>query len=121
MADVSDAGPAKRPRSASPNHAATPFPEKGEDTTEFLPDRGLLLRHGTTLALMALVADWLNASEEFEQVDPSADWEKWASRGQDLSLYYAALIDPAEDGLFPRAAPRWAFTPTIHPSSFVCD
>ena len=69
MADVSDAGPAKRPRSASPNHAATPFPEKGEDTTEFLPDRGLLLRHGTSLSLMALVADWLNAtSEEFEQV-----------------------------------------------------
>ena len=83
---------AKRPRLASV------LPALGEDASEFLPDRGLILRHGSSLQLMAQVTAVLRDSQEFGEVDPAADWEKWQSRRPEFSLYYAALIDPARDG-----------------------
>ena len=83
---------AKRPRLASV------LPALGDDASEFLPDRGLILRHGSSLQLMAQVTAVLRDSQEFGDVDPAADWEKWHSRRPEFSLYYAALIDPARDG-----------------------
>lgn len=74
------------------------LPRLGEDTSEFLADHGLLFRHGSSLQLMSLVTECLNDSEEFAEVDPSADWQKWTERRPAFSLYYAALIDPAHDG-----------------------
>ena len=74
------------------------LPALGEDASEFLPDRGLILRHGSSLQLMAQVTAVLRDSQEFGDVDPAADWEKWHSRRPEFSLYYAALIDPARDG-----------------------
>ena len=47
---------------------------------------------------MAQVTAVLRDSQEFGEVDPAADWEKWQSRRPEFSLYYAALIDPARDG-----------------------
>ena len=32
------------------------------------------------------------------QVDPSADWDKWAGRRPGFSLSYYCLIDPSLDG-----------------------
>ena len=77
---------------------ASVLPALGEDASEFLPDRGLILRHGSSLQLMAQVTAVLRDSQEFGDVDPAADWEKWHSRRPEFSLYYAALIDPARDG-----------------------
>ena len=74
------------------------LPSLGEDASEFLPERNLLLRHGTSLSLMSLVGTALNESEEFAEIDVSADWEKWSTRRPDFSLYYAALLDPAATG-----------------------
>ena len=74
------------------------LPALGYDESEFLPDRGLILRHGSSLQLMAQVTAVLRDSEEFGDIDPSADWEKWHARRPEFSLYYAALIDPARDG-----------------------
>ena len=74
------------------------LPSLGEEASEFLPERNLLLRHGTSLSLMSLVGTALNESEEFAEIDVSADWEKWSTRRPDFSLYYAALLDPARDG-----------------------
>ena len=74
------------------------LPSIGEEASEFLPERNLLLRHGTSLSLMSLVGTALNESEEFAEIDVSADWEKWSTRRPDFSLYYAALLDPARDG-----------------------
>lgn len=85
---------AKRQRSST--HSA--LPEPGEDSCEFLAERQLILRHGTSLQLMALVGTALNESSEFEAIDPEEDWQKWQARRPDFSLYYAALVDPARDG-----------------------
>ena len=85
---------AKRQRSST--HSALPAP--GEDSCEFLAERQLILRHGTSLQLMALVGTALNESSEFEAIDPEEDWQKWQARRPDFSLYYAALVDPARDG-----------------------
>ena len=74
------------------------LPELGCDDSEFLADRGLLLRHGTSLQLMSQVSTVLAESQEFGDLDPSADWEKWQARRPEFSLYYAALVDPARDG-----------------------
>ena len=74
------------------------LPSLGEEASEFLAERNLLLRHGTSLSLMSLVGTALNESEEFAEIDVSADWEKWSTRRPDFSLYYAALLDPARDG-----------------------
>ena len=74
------------------------LPSLGEEASEFLADRNLLLHHGTSLSLMSLVGTALNESEEFAEIDVSADWEKWSTRRPDFSLYYAALLDPARDG-----------------------
>eukprot|EP00930_Biecheleria_cincta_P057389 TRINITY_DN43332_c0_g1_i1.p1 TRINITY_DN43332_c0_g1~~TRINITY_DN43332_c0_g1_i1.p1 ORF type:complete len:332 (+),score=75.65 TRINITY_DN43332_c0_g1_i1:33-1028(+) len=74
------------------------FGAPGTDMSEFLPDRGLIMRHGSSLQLMALVSECLNESDEFGEIDPSADWQKWSERRPDFSLYYAALVNPAHDG-----------------------
>jgi len=88
----------KRARVGDSDISSALFPELGCDASEFLEDRGLVLRHGTSLALMSLVSEWLNSSPEFQDVDPSADWDKWSARRPGLSLYYAALLDPRLDG-----------------------
>ena len=85
----------KRPRMG---HHSAGLPEPGTDASDFIADRALILRHGTSLQLMALVSESLNRSEEFADIDPQEDWEKWSSRRPGFSLYYAALIDPARDG-----------------------
>jgi GNAT superfamily N-acetyltransferase len=77
---------------------STALPELGCETSEFLPERGMLLRHGTSLQLMSLVTAVLDESQEFGELDPSADWQKWSERRPEFSLYYAALVDPARDG-----------------------
>ena len=71
------------------------MPPLGEEAAVSIPEMGLSLRHGTSLKLMADSSTFLNASEEFAEVDPSADWEKWSSRGQaaSFSLYYIAVMD----------------------------
>lgn len=74
------------------------FGAPGTDMSEFLADRGLIMRHGSSLQLMTLVSECLNESDEFGEIDPSADWQKWSERRPDFSLYYAALLDPARDG-----------------------
>ena len=74
------------------------LPSLGEEASEYLAEKNLLLRHGTSLSLMSLVGTALNESEEFAEIDVSADWEKWSTRRPDFSLYYAALLDPARDG-----------------------
>ena len=58
----------------------------------------MLLRHGSSLALMALVSTALNGSDEFEEVDPEEDWKTWTERRPEMKLHYAALLDPARDG-----------------------
>lgn len=81
------------------SRSADALPALGTEASEFLPDHQLLLRHGSSLSLMALVSSYLNDSREFSEVDPSADWEKWqARRPGEFTLYYAALFDPARDG-----------------------
>jgi len=74
------------------------LPGAGEEQSEFVEGNGHLLRHGSSLALQALVAGALNESEEFGDVDPTEDWQNWRERRPDFALYYAALVDPARDG-----------------------
>jgi GNAT superfamily N-acetyltransferase len=81
---------------APENSASLPAP--GCEESVYISDHGLILRHGTSLSLMALVSTWLNDSSEFSHVDPSADWRKWSSRRPNFTLYYVALLDPARDG-----------------------
>ena len=51
------------------------LPPPGEERSEFIEDKGVLLRHGSSLALMALVSTALNESDEFGEVDPEEDWK----------------------------------------------
>ena len=74
------------------------LPPPGEERSEFIEDKGVLLRHGSSLALMALVSTALNESDEFGEVDPEEDWKTWTERRPELKLYYGALIDPSRDG-----------------------
>ena len=74
------------------------LPPPGEERSEFIEDKGVLLRHGSSLALMALVSTALNESDEFGEVDPEDDWKKWTEGRPELKLYYGALIDPSRDG-----------------------
>mmetsp|Transcript_6182 Transcript_6182/g.18279 ORF Transcript_6182/g.18279 Transcript_6182/m.18279 type:complete len:361 (-) Transcript_6182:80-1162(-) len=74
------------------------LPAAGEEQSEFIEPKQHLLRHGSSLALMALVSEALNSSDEFGDVDPENDWKQWAERGPKFSLYYAALVDPTRDG-----------------------
>ena len=46
------------------------LPPPGEERSEFIEDKGVFLRHGSSLALMALVSTALNESDEFGEVDP---------------------------------------------------
>ena len=74
------------------------LPPPGEERSEFIEEKGVLLRHGSSLALMALVSTALNESDEFGEVDPEEDWKTWTERRPELKLYYGALIDPSRDG-----------------------
>jgi hypothetical protein len=83
---------------ASDATVATMLPPPGEESRAFLEDVGLVLRHGTSLALMASASAFLSASDDFEAVDPEADWDKWTKRRPGLRLYYVTLEDPSRDG-----------------------
>lgn len=72
------------------------LPPLGTDRSEWLDDRQLILRHGTSLRLMSQVTSYLNDTADFNEVDPTADWEKWTSRRPDMSLYFAAILDPTQ-------------------------
>jgi hypothetical protein len=75
----------------------TVFPAIGEDKTIALPGHALVLHHGTSLRLMASCSAFLNASQEFSNVDPEGDWKKWSSRVPDaFTLYYSAIVDPTD-------------------------
>ena len=56
------------------------LPLPGEEASEFDEKTQMVLRHGSSLALMALVASALNESVEFGDIDPTADWEAWRER-----------------------------------------
>ena len=59
-----------------------------------------MLRYGTSLRLMASCSAFLNASTEFNEVDPETDWEKWSTRIPDIfTLFYAAIMDPTQVGV----------------------
>ena len=78
-------------------HQDTVFPAIGEDKTIALPEHTFVLRHGTSLRLMASCSAFLNDSQEFNNVDPEEDWKKWASRMPDaFTLYYSAIVDPTD-------------------------
>ena len=64
------------------------LPPPGEERSEFIEDKGVLLRHGSSLALMALVSTALNESDEARAVDSEDDWKKW-TRTAELKLYTA--------------------------------
>ena len=73
----------------------TVFPAIGEDKTVGLPRHAFVLRHGTSLRLMAPCSAFLNESQEFNNVDPEGDWKKWSSRVPDaFTIYYSAIVDP---------------------------
>ena len=74
------------------------LPEAGEESSEWLEKHGMILRHGSSLALMSLVSTALNESDEFGDIEPEEDWKKWSARRPGFQLYYAALVDPARDG-----------------------
>ena len=91
----------KRSREEATAEAATAhtptFPALGEDASIWLPDQNLSLRFGTSLRLMSSCTAFLNESEEFNEVDPSGDWDKWANRVPGaFSLFYAAILDPLQ-------------------------
>ena len=84
------------PRTTSTGSSSTPsFPALGEDASIWLPEHSLTLRYGTSLRLMASCSAFLNDSEEFAEVNPEDDWQKWANRVPGaFSLFYAAILDP---------------------------
>ena len=92
------ASPARNKRVCLRDDAQAALAPPGEELRDFLCDCSLVLRHGTSLALMARASTFLNQTGDFEAVDPTSDWEKWASRRPELRLYYWLLEDPARDG-----------------------
>ncbi|KAJ1451523.1 hypothetical protein M885DRAFT_529570 [Pelagophyceae sp. CCMP2097] len=74
------------------------LPAPGDESERFLASHQCRLRFGSSLSLMALVAEALNESDDFGDVDPTADWEAWAARRPEFSLFYVALLDPDEFG-----------------------
>jgi len=83
--------------SSSPSAPVVAFPALGEDSSTWLPEHNLSLRFGTSLRLMSSCSAFLNESEEFNEVDPSSDWDKWATRVPGaFSLFYAAILDPMQ-------------------------
>jgi hypothetical protein len=75
----------------------TVFPAIGEDKTVALSKHAFVLRHGTSLRLMASCSAFLNDSQEFNNVDPEEDWKKWSSRVPNVfTLYYSAIVDPTD-------------------------
>jgi hypothetical protein len=71
----------------------SPLPPPGEVTSEFLPEKQLFLRHGSSLALINDVSRLLNESKDFTTKDPTEDWMSWKIRSDSFSLYFAALFD----------------------------
>lgn len=72
-------------------------PALGEEKMVALSEYALVLRHGTSLRLMASCSAFLNKSQEFNNVDPEEDWNKWTSRVSDaFTLYYSAIVDPTD-------------------------
>ncbi len=60
----------------------------------------LVLRHGSSLSLIATVCSFLadpDHTDNFSYVDPNGDQGKWRRRGMDL--YYCAVTDPATDAV----------------------
>ena len=60
------------------------------------PPPALVLRHGSSLSLIATVCSFLadpDRPDNFSYVDPNGDQGKWRRRGMDL--YYCAVTDPA--------------------------
>ena len=94
------ASPARNKRVCLRDDAQAALAPPGEELRDFLCDCSLVLRHGTSLALMARASTFLNQTGDFEAVDPTSDWEKWASRRPELRLYYWLLEDPARDAHF---------------------
>lgn len=73
------------------------FPAIGEDKSEWIAEHNVILRYGTSLRLMASCSAFLNESEEFNEVDPTGDWDKWSNRVPGaFTLFYAAIIDPLQ-------------------------
>jgi hypothetical protein len=78
IADVPQLEPVcSRPRTAQADgvHAHKPdgsaqhfFPPPGCEASEWIGERQLILRQGSSLALMADVSEWLNRSQEFSEV-----------------------------------------------------
>jgi len=84
----------KRARSES-----VTLPPPGEEQSIWLAEHSLTLRYGSSLRLMADCSAFLNSSDEFNEVDPSGDWEKWRDRVPGaFTLFYAAIIDPLRSG-----------------------
>ena len=88
---------AKRVRSGdAPPAPVVVLPELGHEVSEWIESRGLGLRHGTSMRLMADVTTYLNSTRDFNEVDPNEDWEKWTTRRPGMSLYFAAITDVTE-------------------------
>jgi GNAT superfamily N-acetyltransferase len=75
------------------------FPPPGEDDSIWLAEQSLCLRYGTSLRLISSGSGFLNSTEEFAEIDPEADWEKWRDRCPGhFTLFYAAIVDPIREG-----------------------
>ena len=80
-------------------NAGADMPPLGEDASVWIADKQCVLRHGTSLRLMAECSAFLNESQEFNEVDPEGDWETWSARAPGaFILYYAAIVDPLHPG-----------------------
>mmetsp|Transcript_39257 Transcript_39257/g.82363 ORF Transcript_39257/g.82363 Transcript_39257/m.82363 type:complete len:315 (+) Transcript_39257:164-1108(+) len=87
----------KRQRSSNLVQSIEALPQPGDEQTEWLEEQQLLLQYGSSLSLMARVGAFLNDSSNFNEIDPTDDWEAWTSRRPDFQLFYAALTDPTTD------------------------
>ena len=59
-------------------------------------DKNIVLRHGSSLSLIAAVCSFLadpGHADNFSYIDPNGDQGKWRRRG--MNLYYCAVTDPA--------------------------
>ena len=60
----------------------------------------LILRHGSSLALIANVCSFLadpGHSDNFSYIDPNGDQGKWKRKG--MELYYCAVMDPTTNSI----------------------
>jgi len=77
---------------------SSPLPLQGHEGSLYLEEKGLLLRHGSSLQLIARGTEVLN---KCFKSDPEKDFQKWMNRGGDggMQPYYFLLEDPARDGI----------------------